>query len=132
MAQRLIECAVDAKQQRGRQRPGQYIQIAFDFLLHLGGHICPAQQGVGHHQHGHAQCAGQQAQIHGLAQGVADGLWLASATLLGPQRQQGLKNTHQRGIDADEDGRAHGERSHGILRIAAGHDGVGSAKGHDR
>ena len=104
VAQRLIQCAVNAKQQRRWQAPSQHGQIAFDFVLKRVWHIGPAQQRIGHEQHGHAKHAGQHAQVHGLPQRPANSQWLARAALLCPQRQQGLKNAHERGIDADENG----------------------------
>ena len=90
------------------------------------------KQRIGHKQHAHPQKAGQCTEVHGLAQRTPYLQRVTCAALLRPEGEQGLENSHQRGIDADKNGRPNGESGHCIIGIAAGNNGVRSAKGHER
>jgi len=103
----LVQCAVQAKEQGGRQRKGQHRQVAPDLGAQCLGHLGPAQQRPWRQQDEHAQRAGHGTQVQRLAYRLANDFRLACAPLFGPDRQKRLKYAHQGDIDADEDGGAH-------------------------
>ena len=50
---------------------------------------------------------------------------------LGPDRQQRLHHAIERHINADVNGRGHGQHGQRMRAVTAGNDGVSHAKGHD-
>ena len=68
MAQGLVEGAVDAEQQGGRECQGEHGQIVFNLRSERRRHLRPAQQRARRQQHRHAQHSRRSAQVQGLPQ----------------------------------------------------------------
>ncbi len=131
VAQALVERAVHAKQQGRHQRHGQHAQIGPHIGPQFGGHLGPRQPRVWEPQTGDAQRCGDRRDVQRLAHRAPDLGASVAAMQLGPDRQQRLQHAVEGHINADVNGRGHGQHGQRMRAVTAGNDGVSHAKGHD-